>query len=190
MAEGVDVAYSTLTGFCRRHKIGVKDKVPAGRYQFSPGQEMQHDTSPHAVKVGDKVRKLQCASLVLCFSRMIYAQAYPRFDRFWCKVFLTEALRYFQGAAAQCMVDNTAVVIVYGTGKDAVAAPEMAAFSDHFGFKIVAHAVGHANRSGRVERPFDYIENNFYPGRTFADIGDLNSQMRAWCDKANHRSYQ
>jgi transposase len=43
--------------------------------------------------------------------------------------------------------------------------------------------VGDANRSARVERPFDYIENNFFPGRTFTDWEDLNAQARSWCVK-------
>jgi hypothetical protein len=45
--------------------------------------------------------------------------------------------------------------------------------------------VGDANRSGRVERPFHYIENNFFKGRTFSDWADLGAQARAWCDKVN-----
>jgi hypothetical protein len=53
--------------------------------------------------------------------------------------------------------------------------------SQRFGFTFVAHAVGDANRSGRVERPFYYIETNFYPGRTFASVADLNIQLAAWC---------
>jgi hypothetical protein len=32
-------------------------------------------------------------------------------------------------------------------------APEMAAFAERFGFEFVAHEIGDANRSGRVERP-------------------------------------
>jgi len=183
--HGVSVAYSTLTGFCRRYGIGVKPKERAGRYYFGPGEEMQHDTSPHDVKVGAKIRRVQCASLVLCYSRMIYAQAYPRFNRFWCKVFLSEALEYFGGAAGRCMIDNSSVVISHGTGKSAVPAPEMEAFSERFGFDFAAHEVGDANRSARVERPFDYVENNFYPGRSFQDLPDLNTQMIGWCDKAN-----
>jgi transposase len=71
-AGGVEVGYSTLTAFCRRHGIGVEPKQPAGRYEFAPGQEMQHDTSPHVVTIGDTARKVQCASLVLCYSRRIY----------------------------------------------------------------------------------------------------------------------
>ncbi len=186
-AEDVHVAYTTLTAFCRRHRIGVVEKVPAGRYHFAPGAEMQHDTSPHDVEIGGRTRRLQCASLVLAHSRMIFAQLYPTFAWFYAKTFLTEALRYFGGAAATCMVDNTHVIVAHGTGKTMVPAPEMAAFAARFGFAFVAHAVGDVNRSARVERPFDYIERNFYPGRTFTDLHDANVQFRAWCERGNAR---
>jgi len=186
-AEGVALPYSTLTGFCRRHGIGVVPKTPAGRYHFGPGEEMQHDTSPHRVKVGGGPRLVQCASLVLAHSRMLYAQVYPTFTRFLCKVFLTEALRYFDGAAARCMIDNSHVVLVSGSGATALIAPEMVAFGLRFGFHFLPHEKGDANRSARVERPFHYIENNFYAGRTFADLRDVNRQLVAWCDAANDR---
>ena len=185
-AEGIEVPYSTLTGFCRRYGIGVKQKQPAGHYHFSPAEEMQHDTSPHTVTIATQRRNLHCASLVLCYSRMISAQLYPRFSRFECKVFLTEALRTLGGAARRCMIDNSSVILAGGSGKNAVIAPEMEAFATRFGFEFMAHEVGHANRSGRVERPFHYIEHNFYPGRTFASLEDANTQLRAWCERVNH----
>jgi transposase len=187
-AEGIALPYSTLTGFCRRQGIGVEPKQRSGRYHFKPGEEMQHDTSPHRVLVGGKKVLLQCASVVLCFSRMLYAQLYPTFNRFYCKVFLTEAIKnFFRGAASRCMVDNTNVVIASGTGKNAIPAPEMAAFGDRFGFKFEAHEKGDANRSARVEGPFYYIERNFYSGRTFEDLADLNRQLADWCARKSHR---
>jgi hypothetical protein len=70
-----------------------------------------------------------------------------------------------------------------------VPAPEMAAFAKRFGFGFVAHEKGDANRSARVERPFDHIERNFYPGRTFVDLVDANAQFREWCEK-NNRTYR
>ncbi len=185
--SGIEVAYATLTAFCRRHGIGVKDKTPSGQYHFEPGEEMQHDTSPHRVRIGGVMRTVQCASLVLCFSRVLFAQVYTRWTRFECRVFLAEAIQYMGGAAGRAMLDNSSVIIARGRGANAVPADAMAAFSERFGFRFVAHEVGDANRSGRVERPFSYIENNFYPGRSFADIDDLNRQLRAWCDKVNRR---
>ena len=184
-AGGVALSYPALTAFCRRHGIGQSPVVPAGRYDFAPGEEMQHDTSPHEVQLAGKKRKVQTASAVLCYSRMLFFQCYPTFQRFDCKVFLTDALRYMSGAAARVMIDNTHVVVLRGTGREMVPVPEMAAFGERFGFHFVAHEIGHANRSARVERPFWFIETNFLAGRTFSSWEDLNQQARQWCDKVN-----
>lgn len=184
---GVAISYPALTSFLRRQGIGVKQKRAAGRYHFEPGEEMQHDTSPHEVKVADTTRRLQCASVVLCYSRMIFARAYPVWNRFQARVFLTEAVQFFGGAAQRCMIDNSSVIVARGSGENAVIAPECAATGERLGFCFVAHALGDANRSARVERPFDYIENNFYPGRRFADLADLNVQFAHWCEKVNHK---
>ena len=189
-AKGVEVGYPTLTSFCRRHGIGTKKKQRAGRYHFGPGAEMQHDTSPHDVVVGGRLRHLQCASLVLCYCRKQYAQLYPRWSRFECRVFLSEAIQWLGGAAADCMLDNSSVIIAHGTGKDAVPAPAMKALADRFGFTLVAHRIGDANRSARVERPFYHIETNFYAGRHFEDLADLNRQLVEWCDKKNSRFHR
>ena len=180
----VEVPYSTLTHFCRKHKIGMEPPKAAGRYHFSPGQEMQHDTSPHTVTVGGKEMNLQCASLVMCFSRRRFMQCYPRWNRFLARVFLTRAIVALGGAASRCMLDNS-TVLVKGTGEHARAVPEMVPFEKHFGFQFVAHAVGDADRSGRVERPFYHIETNFYPGRTFENLQDLNAQLTIWCSSYN-----
>jgi len=184
---GFPLSYPALTAFCRRHGIGQVPTQPAGRYDFAPGQEMQHDTSPHDLHLGGKVRRVQTASLVLAYSRMLFFQFYPRFRRFECKVFLTDALRAMDGACQTCMIDNTHVVVLTGTGPAMIPVPEMAAFAERFGFTFVAHAVGDANRSGRVERMFRFIERGFLPGRRFTDWADANRQARAWCDRVNAR---
>lgn len=186
LAQGAVLSYSALTAFCRRHSIGQKPKVPAGRYDFQPGEELQHDTSPHTVVIAGKKRPVQTASAVLCFSRMLFFQFYPTFQRFDCKVFLTDALGYFGGSPQKrVMIDNTHVVVLRGTGREMVPVPEMAAFAERFGFQFAAHERGDADRSGRVERRFHFIEHNFLAGRTFSSWEDLNAQARQWCDRVN-----
>src|SRR5438445_11328305 len=185
VASGAALSYPALTGFCRRQGIGQTPIVPAGQYHFEPGVEMQHDTSPHSVEVGGRKYKAQTASAVLCYSRMLFFQINPTFQRFDCKVFLTDALRYAGGAPQRVMIDNTHVVVLRGTGREMIPVPEMEAFAERFGFRFVAHQIGHANRSARVERPFSFIENNFLAVRTFASWEDLNQQARQWCDRVN-----
>ena len=183
--EGATLSYSALTAFCRRRGIGQEPKIPEGRYHFGPGQEQQHDTSPHKVKLGGVEHVAQTASLVLCFSRRLFFQFYPEFQRFHCKVFLTDALDYMGGSCATTMIDNTHVIIASGAGRNMIPAPETAAFAERYGFEFVAHAVGDPDRKGRVEAPFRFIERNFLAGRRFADWADLNAQARDWCDKVN-----
>ena len=185
LASGLTLSYPALTAFCRRHGIGQKPKVAAGLYEFQPGEELQHDTSPHPVEIAGKKRGAQTASAVLCYSRMLFFQCYPTFQRFDCKVFLTEALRFFGGACGSVMTDNTHVVVLHGTGRHMIPVPEMEAFAERFGFHFRAHELGDANRSARVERPFHFIEQNFLAGRRFSSWEDLNLQARQWCDRVN-----
>src|SRR5205807_979494 len=185
LASGAVFSYQALTAFCRRHGLTEPPQQPAGHYEFLPGEEVQHDTSPHEVELAGKKRRVQTASAVLCYSRMLFFQIYPTFQRFDCKVFLTEALRYFAGSPTRVMIDNTHVVVLRGTGREMVPVPEMAAFAERLGFRFVAHERGDANRSARVERPFWFIETNFLAGRTFSDWDDLNAQARQWCDRVN-----
>jgi len=150
--EPPEIPYSTLTGYCRRHGIGVTPRKPSGVYYFEPGEEMQFDTSPHKVVLGGEKRLLQCASLVLCHSRRMFIQCYPTFNKFYARVFLSAAAAYFQAMAHWCMIDNSSVVVAGGSGETARFQPELEALAKYLGFRFRAHEPGDANRSARVER--------------------------------------
>ena len=180
--QALAIPYSTLTRWVREADLRAP-KRRAGRYHFEMGEEMQFDTSPHRLTLNDRPVKAQCAALVLAYCRRAFIQYYPCFTRFEAKAFVREALCFMDGSARRCMVDNTNVVVASGSGAEAVIAPQMEAFARIFGFAFVAHAIGDANRSARVERPFYYVERNFLPGRRFRSWDDLNQQARAWCEQ-------
>lgn len=174
------VSYSTLTRWVREAELRAPP-VRAGEYVFGPGEEMQHDTSPHRVCFGEKAVTAQCAALVLAYSRRLFVQYYPRYTRFEAKQFLLEAMRFMEEACPVCVIDNTSVMLAAGTGENALIAPEMAAFARTLGFEFRAHRVGHPDRKGRIERNFFFVETNFLPARSFTDFDDLNRQALAWC---------
>jgi hypothetical protein len=136
--HGIEIAYSTLTRLIREHTDLRTPKKRSGTYTFDPGEEMQHDTSPHQLLLGGKKVKAQCASLILAYSRLLFFQYYPRFTRFEAKAFLTAALQFFDGTARRCVIDNTSVVLAGGSGANALIAPEMEAFAELFGFGFMA----------------------------------------------------
>jgi transposase len=180
---GRQVPYSSLTRMVRDLELREqKTTKRAGTYAFVPGEEMQHDTSPHPLILDGKRITAQCASLTLGYSRKIFVQYYPRFTRFEARVFLTEGFKYMDGTCRRCVIDNTSVIIVHGSGPDAIMAPEMEAFGRIFNTTFVAHRIKDHDRKGKVERNFHYIENNFLAGRTFTGWSELNQRAIKWCD--------
>ena len=149
-ADGIEVAYSSLTRWIREEELREPPRR-AGHYHMSPGQEAQHDTSPHRVPIDGRMVTAQCASLVLAYSRLLFVQYFPRFARFEAKHFLLEAARFIDGTASACIIDNSSVILAAGSGADAIVAPEMAAFARTLGFEFRAHRLNHPDRKGRVE---------------------------------------
>jgi transposase len=177
---GLEVPYSTLTRWIREAQLRDPPRR-SGEYHQAPGEEMQHDTSPHRVMLSGKAVSAQCAGLTLAYSRRLFFQYYPRFTRFEAKQFLLEGVRFNDGSCPLCIIDNTSVLVVAGSGPDAVIAPEIVAFARTLGFGFGAHHIGHADRKGRIERPFSWVERNFLAGRSFVDFDDLNRQALTWC---------
>jgi transposase len=187
LADEHDLAlpYSTLTRWVRQAELRAAPQR-SGEYHFAPGQEMQHDTSPHRLTIGGKTLTAQCAALTLAYSRRLYVRYYLRFTRLEAKHFLLQAAQFMGGACPRCVIDNTSVMVVGGAGAEAVFAPEMEAFAATLGFKFMAHRVNDPNRKARIERPFFWVQTNFLPGRSFVSLDDVNAQALRWCiDVAN-----
>jgi len=96
------------------------------------------------------------------------------------KCFFHEALTFWGYAAPVCIIDNTNLARLRGTGKNAVMVPEMQRFAKQYGFEFICHKIGHANRKAGNERGFYTVETNFFPGRKFDNLEDMNRQAFEW----------
>ena len=56
------------------------------------------------------------------------------------------------------------------------------ALAKHFGFLPRACRPYRAKTKGKVERPFSYIRQDFFLGRSFRNLDDLNGQLADWLD--------
>jgi transposase len=178
--EGIQIGYSTLTLRIRELGLGRSKPTRCGRVEDKAGEEMQHDTSAYKVKLGIKRVLLQASLLYFRYSKIRYLKFYPSFDRFKMKCFFHEALSFWGYAADICIIDNTSLARLYGTGKNAVIAPEMQQFAKQYGFEFVCHEIRHSNRKAGTERGFFTIVTNFFAGRKFESLKDLNQQAFGW----------
>jgi len=178
--EGIEVSYPTLTRMLREMGISRARNTRCDRVPDQPGVEMQHDTSPYYVKLSGKRTKVIASMMYLRYSKRRYLKFYRNFNRFAMKCFLHEVLMHWCHSAKVCVIDNTNLARLRGTGKNAVMCPEMGAFSERYGFKYLCHAIRHSNRKAGEERSFWIVETNFFPGRKFENLEDLNRQALEW----------
>jgi len=178
--EGIKIGYSTLVRRMRELGVGQSPVGRCGRVADVPGAEMQQDTSPYRLSIDDQWRWVVASLVYLRYSKMRYLKFYRSFNRFAMKCFLHEALMHFRYVAAVCIIDNTNLARLRGTGKNAVMVPEMEEFACRYGFRFVCHEVNHSNRKAGNERSFFTVETNFFAGRKFESLEDLNRQALEW----------
>ena len=184
--EGVQVSYSTLTRIIRQLDLAHRESERCQHVPDKPGDEMQHDTSMYQVKLSGRSTRLVASLLYLRYSKRRYLKFYGSFDRFAMKCFLHEALVFWGYAAKQCIIDNTNLARLRGSGKRAVIVPEMVTFAERYGFQFICHELGHCNRKAGEERSFWTVETNFLPGRSFDSLEDLNRQAFEWATVRMH----
>jgi hypothetical protein len=178
--EKIHVKYSTLTRLIRELGVGRSQETRCDRVPDEPGAEMQHDTSVYQIALAGVLNRLIASLMYLRYSKRKYLKFYRVFNRFRMKCFLHEGLMHWGYAAHQCIIDNTNLARMRGTGSNAVIVPEMAAFAEEHGFHFVCHKVKHPNRKAGEEKGLSTVETNFLPGRKFANLEDLNRQAFEW----------
>ncbi len=187
--EKIQLPYSSLTRRLRQLGISTPTAERCGQVPDQPGAEMQHDTTVYRLKLGKETVRVVATVLYLRYSKRRYLKFYPSFNRFRMKCFLHEALTYWGYVAPVCIIDNTNLARLHGTGANAVMVPEMEAFGRQRSFRFVCHEKGHPNRKAGEERSFWTVETNFLPGRSFTDWENLNRQAFDWATvRMEHRA--
>ena len=183
--QGLQIPYSTMARYV--NLLGLRrrsrDSHPHQEIVTGPGIEMQHDTSPIKVKIGQAIRLLHLAELICGYSRHRYMEFFPCWDRFHLKIFFVRAFQFLEGVSGRVTSDNTRIVVLLGAGRRGIVSPEMERFADHFDFKWFLVEAGDKDRQGKVEKAHQFVQTNFLPRRKFKDLKDLNEQLDRWRDK-------
>lgn len=95
------------------------------------------------------------------------------------------------GRPRECLYDNLATAVAEHDGRIVRFNPRFLAFAREFDFYPRACNKGASWEKGKVKRGgIRYIRQNFWPLRTFEDLGDVNSQGRQWLEEiANKRPH-
>jgi transposase len=165
-------------------------QIPAvQRYETKPGEQAQVDWGIcEYIDEQGVLHKVPVFVMVLGYSRAIYVEFAKRCDIRSFLRCLIHVLEYFGGVPNVMLTDRMKTVIL-GMGDDRKPRwhPLFADFAAAIGMVPRVCRARRPQTKGKVERGVRFVNDNFLPGRTFTDLGDLNAQARRWCDEKNRR---
>jgi len=179
--EGYVGGASILRERLRHGLRPVVRKEPVTRFETDPGEQGQMDWSPYTLCFEDgRKATVLCFSYILGYSRRQYIDFTLRRDFHTMIRRHRDAFEYFGGVPKHCLYDGEKTVLLRWEGGYPVYNPAFVAFSTHYNCRPVGCKVRRPQTKGKVERPFQYVENNFLAGRKFKDLEDLRRTARWW----------
>ncbi len=191
-AAGYAGGHTILDGYLQRVRPSRSTPRAFVRMEPGPGERFEIDGGHFDARdsQGDK-RKLYAFCLIEAHSRMLYveftqSQSFETFVR--CH---QHAFQVLGGVARECWYDNLLTAAAEHDGHLVRFPPRFLAFAREYDFYPRACNPGAGWEKGKVEKGVAYLRSNFWPLRSFADLTDVNRQVRPWLDEvANVRLHR
>jgi excisionase family DNA binding protein len=186
-AKGYVGEYTILKNYCRTLRNDVKVKA-VWRFETKPGEQAQVDYGEFGpIEIDGAMRKLHCFSILLGYSRMRYIEFSIDLKTETLIRQHTNAFQYFGGYTNSVLYDNMKQVVLDRKAKVSDSTFNQL-FMDFLEFYGIWPRLCHPYRpqtKGKIENTIKFIRGNFWNGRTFTSLADVNSQALQWCDKVN-----
>ena len=191
--RGYTGGYTALKDFLRTIRPATPQPFER-RFETPPGKQAQVDFAHFRTAFTDQPgaeRIVWLFSLVLGHSRLMWARFVERQDLatvLRCHIAAFEALG---GVPAEILYDRMKTAVLGEVDERGIVYnAKLLDLAAHYGFVPKACKAYRAKTKGKVERPFRYVREDFFLGRSFRSLDDLNHQFRQWLDTvANSRRH-
>lgn len=156
------------------------------RVETPVGDQAQFDWSPYKMVIGNEIREVYCFSMILAASRMKSMVFSLTQDGSAIYESIQELFNDLGGVTKELLIDNPkALVIEHKAGKEPKFNIDALRMATHLGIELNPCHPYRAKTKGKIEKPYQYIEEQFIKGNTFTNITELNIAgkefMRQWC---------
>lgn len=166
-------------------KQNVSQKATV-RIETPPGEQAQFDWAEYDVVIDGTITKVYCFLIVMSYSRdkrMLFSLTN---DGNAIYEAIQELFDEFGGVTQELLIDNPkALVIEHIEGKEPKFNLDALRMATHLGLELNACKPYRARTKGKVERAFNYIEEQFIKGNSFSSMEELNKAgkefLKEWC---------
>ena len=158
------------------------------RYETKPGVQSQVDWSEFGrVEIDGQTRKLYCFNMILGYSRMRYIEFTLSIDVTTFIRCHMNAFRYFGGCTDEILYDNMKQVVIHRALKssDSTWHSKYEDFYKYCGFIPRLCRPYRPQTKGKIENTIGYVRRDFFLGRDFSSLTDLNNQAMEWLKRVN-----
>lgn len=172
----------TISTGQQRYYQPVIDMVPGEQCQVDPGEL-------RGVLIGGVETTVYFCVFVLSYSRLMHVSASLKpIDTQKFIEMHDVAFRYFGGVTAECVYDQTKLVVISEIYRELTLNNRFCEYATHAGFRIHACEGYDPESKGKVEAGVKYVKGNALYGEVFQDWPDLEHYLATWVDtEANQR---
>jgi transposase len=186
-AVGFQGRYTIVRKYLKTMRGKKKPKRAVEIVETPPGQQGQFDWSPF--EIAGKVR-VNLWSLTLSWSRGRSFAVTENTRQTTILEKLAESFATFQGVPHECVTDSMPGVVDRWECERPILNVRFVDFAAYYGFAVHIAPRGDGAYKGKVERPFRYVDENLFNGRTFHSIEELREQLAWWtANKALQRPH-
>lgn len=182
---GYEGSYPPLQRFVRPLRPKRAAEEPTVRFETAPGKQSQVDWGQTQVWVGGEKVKIHLCTMILGFSRRLFARAYLDEKLGSLLDAHDRAFEYFGGRTESILYDNPRTIVV-AKDEQAGTIEWNRTFKDRmdvYGVEVKLCRYYRAQTKGKVERGVAYVKKNALAGKRFASLEELNAYLLEWCLK-------
>jgi transposase len=163
------------------------------RFETAAGEQAQVDFASFKAVFTDSPLEIVTVwlfTMVLGHSRYLWGEYVWHQDLLSVLRCHVAAFAALGGTPQQILYDRMKTAVLDETVEGIIYNAQLQALARHYGFTPRACAAYRAKTKGKVERPYRYIRQDFFLGRTFRNLADLNTQFSEWRERiANRRRH-